>query len=154
MCVSHDNNNNNNLNRFLFRDEREKEKERNNASSRSHLLALSANHCFSDFKWHRHLFIAGVYAAFKSPTDVPNPNTEADAITIFAGTSVKEQMNVHGRRTAVAVLESLFFFFCASFLDAFFDGDEEDEEDDAGGLFVSESFSRMRSFSVTKRGVK
>jgi hypothetical protein len=64
-------------------------------------------------------------------------------------------MNVHGRRTAVAVLESLFFFFCASFLDAFFDGeDEEDEEDDAGGLFVSESFSRMRSFSVTKREVK
>jgi len=56
----------------------------------------------------------------------------------------------------VAVLESLFFFLCASFLDAFFDGeDEEDEEDDdAGGLFVSESFSRMRSFSVTKRGVK
>lgn len=154
MCVSNDNNNNNN-NRF-FRDEREKEKERNNAS-RSHLLALSANHCFSDFKWHRHLFIAGVYAAFKSPTDVPNPNTEADAITIFAGTSVKEQMNVHGRRTAVAVLESLFFFFCASFLDAFFDGDEdedEEEEDDAGGLFVSESFSRMRSFSVTKREVK
>jgi hypothetical protein len=64
-------------------------------------------------------------------------------------------MNVHGRRTAVAVLENLFFFFCASFLDAFFDGeDEEDEEDDAGGLFVSESFSRMRSFSVTKREVK
>jgi hypothetical protein len=64
-------------------------------------------------------------------------------------------MNVHGRRTAVAVLESLFFFLCASFLDAFFDGeDEDDEEDDAGGLFVSESFSRMRSFSVTKRGVK
>ena len=153
MCVSDDNNN---LNRFLFRDEREKEKERNNASSRSHLLALSANHCFSDFKWHRHLFIAGVYAAFKSPTDVPNPNTEADAITIFAGTSVKEQMNVHGRRTAVAVLESLFFF-CASFLDAFFDGDEdedEEEEDDAGGLFVSESFSRMRYFPVTKREVK
>ena len=55
----------------------------------------------------------------------------------------------------MAVLESLFFFFCASFLDAFFDGeDEEDEEDDAGGLFVSESFSRMRSFSVTKREVK
>ena len=66
-------------------------------------------------------------------------------------------MNVHGRRTAVAVLESLFFFFCASFLDAFFDGDEdedEEEEDDAGGLFVSESFSRMRSFSATKREVK
>jgi len=57
----------------------------------------------------------------------------------------------------VAVLESLFCFFCASFLDAFFDGDEdedEEEEDDAGGLFVSESFSRMRSFSVTKREVK
>lgn len=63
-------------------------------------------------------------------------------------------MNVHGRRTAVAVLESLFFFFCASFLVAFFDGEDEEEEDDAGGLFVSESFSRMRSFSVTKREVK
>ena len=39
-------------------------------------------------------------------------------------------MNVHGRRTAVAVLESLFFFFCASFLVAFFDGEDEEEESD------------------------
>tara|TARA_X000000368_G_scaffold160272_1_gene126322 strand:- start:178 stop:477 length:300 start_codon:yes stop_codon:yes gene_type:complete len=82
----------------------------------SYLLALSANHCVSVFRWHLHLFMAGAYAVLKRPADVPNPTTDATAATRRAGAIVKTCTTVRGRTTAVVLERSfgvLFFFeFC------------------------------------------
>tara|TARA_B110000483_G_scaffold222703_1_gene279898 strand:- start:5422 stop:5820 length:399 start_codon:yes stop_codon:yes gene_type:complete len=111
---------------------------------KSHLLALSAIHCFSDFKWHRHRFIAGLYAALKTCTDVPTPTTEANAVIMCIGTTVKARSAVvvviAGRKPSVLILDltNSLSLSSSSFPGALFE-----EEEDAGWLFVSESFSRI-----------
>ena len=116
---------------------------------KSHLLALSANHCFSDFKWHRHRFIAGLYAALNTCTDVPTPTTEANAVSMCIGTQARERSAV----VVVIKLSVLILDLTTSFSSllsssfrsgALFDEEDKDEEEDAGWLFVSESFSRIR----------
>ena len=119
---------------------------------KSHLLALSANHCFSDFKWHRHRFIAGLYAALNTCTDVPTPTTEANAVSMCIGTQARERSAVvvviAGRKRSVLILDlttSFSSLLSSSFRSgALFDEEDKDEEEDAGWLFVSESFSRIR----------
>jgi hypothetical protein len=115
---------------------------------KSHLLALSANHCFSDFKWHRHRFIAGLYAALNTCTDVPTPTTEANAVSMCIGTQARERSAV----VVVIKLSVLILDLTTSFSSllsssfrsgALFDEEDKDEEEDAGWLFVSESFSRI-----------
>ena len=118
---------------------------------KSHLLALSANHCFSDFKWHRHRFIAGLYAALNTCTDVPTPTTEANAVSMCIGTQARERSAVvvviAGRKLSVLILDlttSFSSLLSSSFRSgALFDEEDKDEEEDAGWLFVSESFSRI-----------
>jgi len=111
---------------------------------KSHLLALSAIHCFSDFKWHRHRFIAGLYAALKTCTDVPTPTKEANKVSIRIGTTVKARSAVvvviAGRKPSVLILDltNSLSLSSSSFPGALFE-----EEEDAGWLFVSESFSRI-----------
>ena len=114
---------------------------------KSHLLALSANHCFSDFKWHRHRFIAGLYAALNTCTDVPTPTTEANAVSMCMGTQARERSAVvvviAGRKLSVLILDlTSFSSSLSSFPGALFEEEDKDEED-AGWLFVSESFSRI-----------
>ena len=114
---------------------------------KSHLLALSANHCFSDFKWHRHRFIAGLYAALNTCTDVPTPTTEANAVSMCIGTQARERSAVvvviAGRKLSVLILDlTSFSSSLSSFPGALFEEEDKDEED-AGWLFVSESFSRI-----------
>ena len=115
---------------------------------KSHLLALSANHCFSDFKWHRHRFIAGLYAALNTCTDVPTPTTEANAVSMCMGTQARERSAVvvviaGGRKLSVLILDlTSFSSLLSSFPGALFD-EEDKEEEDAGWSFVSESFSRI-----------
>ena len=118
---------------------------------KSHLLALSANHCFSDFKWHRHRFIAGLYAALNTCTDVPTPTTEANAVSTCIGTQARERSAVvvviAGTKLSVLILDLTSFssLLLSSFRSgALFDEEDKDEEEDAGWLFVSESFSRIR----------
>lgn len=117
---------------------------------KSHLLALSANHCFSDFKWHRHRFIAGLYAALKTCAEVPTPTTEANAVSMCMGTQARERSAVvvviAGRKLSVLILDLTSFssLLSSSFRSgALFDEEDKDEEEDAGWLFVSESFSRI-----------
>ena len=114
---------------------------------KSHLLALSAIHCFSDFKWHRHRFIAGLYAALNTCTDVPTPTTEANAVSMCMGTQARERSAVvvviAGRKLSVLILDlTSFSSSLSSFPGALFEEEDKDEED-AGWLFVSESFSRI-----------
>lgn len=114
---------------------------------KSHLLALSAIHCFSDFKWHRHRFIAGLYAALNTCTDVPTPTTEANAVSMCIGTQARERSAVvvviAGRKLSVLILDLTSFSSLSS--SSFRSGAlfDDDEEEDAGWLFVSESFSRI-----------
>ena len=116
---------------------------------KSHLLALSANHCFSDFKWHRHRFIAGLYAALNTCTDVPTPTTEANAVSMCIGTQARERsavvVDIAGRKKLSVLILDLTSFssLSLSFPGALFDEEDKDEEEDAGWLFVSESFSRI-----------
>ena len=117
---------------------------------KSHLLALSAIHCFSDFKWHRHRFIAGLYAALKTCAEVPTPTTEANAVSMCMGTQARERSAVvvviAGRKLSVLILDLTSFssLLSSSFRSgALFDEEDKDEEEDAGWLFVSESFSRI-----------
>jgi hypothetical protein len=114
---------------------------------KSHLLALSAIHCFSDFKWHRHRFIAGLYAALKTCAEVPTPTTEANAVSMCMGTQARERSAVvvviAGRKLSVLILDlTSFSSSLSSFPGALFEEEDKDEED-AGWLFVSESFSRI-----------
>lgn len=114
---------------------------------KSHLLALSAIHCFSDFKWHRHRFIAGLYAALNTCTDVPTPTTEANAVSMCIGTQARERSAVvvviAGRKLSVLILDLTSFSSLSS--SSFRSGAlfDDEEEEDAGWLFVSESFSRI-----------
>ena len=114
---------------------------------KSHLLALSAIHCFSDFKWHLHRFIAGLYAALKTCAEVPTPTTEANAVSMCMGTQARERSAVvvviAGRKLSVLILDlTSFSSSLSSFPGALFEEEDKDEED-AGWLFVSESFSRI-----------
>ena len=98
---------------------------------KSHLLALSAIHCFSDFKWHRHRFIAGLYAALNTCTDVPTPTTEANAVSMCIGTQARERSAVvvviAGRKLSVLILDlTSFSSSLSSFPGALFE--EEDKE--------------------------
>jgi len=120
---------------------------------KSHLLALSANHCFSDFKWHRHRFIAGLYAALNTCTDVPTPTTEANAVSTCIGTQARERsavvVDIAGRKKLSVLILDLTTSFSSLLSSSFrsgalFDEEDKDEEEDAGWLFVSESFSRIR----------
>ena len=116
---------------------------------KSHLLALSANHCFSDFKWHRHRFIAGLYAALNTCTDVPTPTTEANAVSMCMGTQARERSAVvvviAGRKLSVLILDLTSFssLLSSSFRSGALFDEEDKDDDDAGWLFVSESFSRI-----------
>ena len=120
---------------------------------KSHLLALSANHCFSDFKWHRHRFIAGLYAALNTCTDVPTPTTKVNAVSTCIGTQARERsavvVDIAGRKKLSVLILDLTTSFSSLLSSSFrsgalFDEEDKDEEEDAGWLFVSESFSRIR----------
>jgi hypothetical protein len=117
---------------------------------KSHLLALSAIHCFSDFKWHRHRFIAGLYAALKTCAEVPTPTTEANAVSMCMGTQARERSAVvvviaGGRKLSVLILDLTSFssLLSSSFRSGALFDEEDKDDDDAGWLFVSESFSRI-----------